>query len=230
MAERKRGSSWHGFRYVPLKGSGKNESCTEMRQMNMIQTEPGNELFSYWLELKRNDTVPLQRTFDPARVRHHLPDLFILGKDDSGSLSFRLAGTRLCAMFGYELRGRPFTCLWHGTQRAQADTGIQAMLSRGRPMVTDVTGIGAETAHDYELVLLPMRSGELEQDRLMGAIFPRQPRTSPLLETLTCLYAGNSRTIAEQNDNDRPDGKRFSRFMRRLLSVEIVEDGLSDRR
>lgn len=194
-----------------------------------MQTEAGNELFSYWLELKRDGMIPQQREFEPARVRHMLPDLFILGRNDADILSFRLAGTRLCALFGHELRGRPFTCLWHRSQRRQANIGIQAMLARGRPMVTDVTGVGTESNHDYQMVLLPMRSAEAEPDRILGAVLPRQPRAGVILETISCLYAGESRSIAEENTAIQPDGKRFTRFMRRLLSVEIVDDGLSGR-
>lgn len=194
-----------------------------------MQTDAGNELFSYWLELKRDGTIPQQREFEPARVRHMLPDLFILGKNDAGTMSFRLAGTRLCALFGHELRGRPFTCLWHKSQRRQAGIGIQAMLARGNPMVTDVTGVGAESNHEYQMMLLPMRSGESEADRILGAILPRQPRASALLEHISCLYAGESRSIAEESVDIHPEGKRFTRFMRRLLSVEIVDDGLSGR-
>ncbi|MGI2032082.1 PAS domain-containing protein [Rhizobium panacihumi] len=197
--------------------------------MDTMQTEAGNELFSYWLELKRDGALPQQREFEPARVRHMLPDLFILGKNDAGILSFRLAGTRLCAIFGHELRGRPFACLWHRTQRRHANIGIQAMLARGRPMVTDVTGIAAESVHEYQLVLLPMRSGDSEPDRIIGAILPRQPRNSARLETISCLHAGESRSIGEDNPQIPPDRTRFSRFMRRLLSIEIVDDGLSGR-
>jgi hypothetical protein len=195
-----------------------------------MQTETGNELFSYWLELKRDGGVPQQREFEPARVRHMLPDLFILGKNDAGTLSFRLAGTRLCAMFGHELRGRPFACLWHRSQRRQAGIGIQAMLARAKPMVTDITGVGTESNHDYQMILLPMRSGDAEADRILGALLPRQPRNSALLETISCLYAGESRSIAEDNIETSLEGKGFTRFMKRLLSIEIVDDGLSERR
>lgn len=197
--------------------------------MDTIQTEAGNELFSYWLELKRNGAIPQQREFAPARVRHMLPDLFILGRNDADILSFRLAGTRLCALFGHELRGRPFTCLWHKSQRRQAGIGIQAMLARGKPMVTEVTGVGSESNHEYQMLLLPMRSGESEADRILGAVLPRFPRSGALLEHISCLYAGESRSIVEENVETQPDTKGFTRFMRRLLSVEIVDDGLSGR-
>lgn len=194
-----------------------------------MQTEAGNELFSYWLELKRDGTIPQQREFEPARVRHMLPDLFILGKNDAGVMSFRLAGTRLCALFGHELRSRPFTCLWHKSQRRQAGLGIEAMLTRAKPMVTDVSGVGTECNHDYQMMLLPMRSGDSQADRILGAILPRRPRNSALLETISCLYAGESRSIAEEPTDIQPDGQGFTRFMRRLLSIEIVDDGLSGR-
>ncbi|MGE7369420.1 PAS domain-containing protein [Neorhizobium sp. NPDC001467] len=194
-----------------------------------MQTEAGNELFSYWLELKHDDRVPPQRSFKPARVRHLLPDLFILGKNDVGAVSFRLAGTRLCAVFGSELRGRPFAGLWHKSQRRHANLGIQTIMARGRPMVTDVTGIAADRVHHYQLVLLPMRSGETETDRVLGAILPCQPRANALLETISYLHAGESRSIAEDSPHVAAPQKGFSAFMRRLLSIQIVDDRLSGR-
>ena len=49
---------------------------------------------------------------EPADIKTLLADTFILEKDTRGEAVFRLAGTRLCAIYGRELKGFAFASLW----------------------------------------------------------------------------------------------------------------------
>ena len=65
------------------------------------------------LERLRNGRPAPKRTeIEPADIKRLLADTFILEKDTRGEAMFRLAGTRLCAIYGRELKGFSFPSLW----------------------------------------------------------------------------------------------------------------------
>ncbi|MFN3674007.1 MAG: PAS domain-containing protein, partial [Bosea sp. (in: a-proteobacteria)] len=87
---------------------------------------------------------------------------------------FRLAGTRLCALMGGELRGRAFTALW-------PDVEAQGEIRRLVQTVMDdtagaVAGLSAETESGHpiylELLLLPLRYRGRTHERILGALSP----------------------------------------------------------
>ena len=61
------------------------------------------ELFQYWDRLRDNRQAPKRTDIEPADIKSLLADTFILEKDGRGEAVFRLAGTRLCAVFGRAL-------------------------------------------------------------------------------------------------------------------------------
>ena len=71
---------------------------------------PSNrELFDYWNERRGNRLAPERADIEPSAIRQVLGDTFVLATDDGiGYYPFRLAGTRLCALFGRELKGESF--------------------------------------------------------------------------------------------------------------------------
>ena len=50
-------------------------------------------------------------------IRHALGDIFMLAADFVDEQRFRLAGTRLCALFGRELKGESFSTSWSDSSR-----------------------------------------------------------------------------------------------------------------
>lgn len=130
-----------------------------------------NEVLSYWYSLRRTNKAPLRTELDPTAIRARLPDLFMLGWHEL-DLVFRLAGTRICDLFGEELRDQTFNSLW----RQQAhDHIIEAALSALRseqPIVCDVTAIQDGKTITIEMLLLPLRSPDGTCDRLLGSLFP----------------------------------------------------------
>ena len=61
--------------------------------------------------------APARAEIDPVAIRHALGDTFILAADFAGELRFRLAGTRICALFCRELKGEAFGALWGEASR-----------------------------------------------------------------------------------------------------------------
>jgi hypothetical protein len=127
------------------------------------------------LERERRGTraLPERGDIEPAAIRPALGDIFILGVDAGEALRFHVAGTRVCALFGRELKGEGFIGLW--------DTGHQATMQRlpataGEEEIGVVAGVCALTPElfscDLELLLLPVRHQGLPGRRMLGALAP----------------------------------------------------------
>ena len=72
-------------------------------------------VFEYWDGLRGERAAPERGEIEPGALRHALADTFVLENEPIGPV-FRLAGTRLCALFGREQRGRAFAALWPGVE------------------------------------------------------------------------------------------------------------------
>ena len=128
-----------------------------------------NEVLSYWYSLRRANKAPLRTQLDPTAIRSRLPDLIMLGWQDL-DLVFRLAGTRVCELFGEELRDHDFETLWNPRSRDQV---VEATLSAFRSETAIHCSVNATQDGRHvrlEMHLLPLRSAEGACDRLLGSI------------------------------------------------------------
>ena len=70
-------------------------------------------LHAYWERLRGERAAPERAEIEPGEIRHLLADSLILELDMAArSATIRLAGTRVCALYGRELKGAPFARLW----------------------------------------------------------------------------------------------------------------------
>jgi hypothetical protein len=69
-------------------------------------------VYAYWNEKRGQRPAPERADIDPTVIRHALGDTIMLSADFVDRLRFRLAGTRVCALFGRELKGETFAGLW----------------------------------------------------------------------------------------------------------------------
>ena len=143
------------------------------------------QLHAYWDRLRGERAAPERGEIEPGEIRNLLADSFILEIDPARRTSaVRLAGTRLCALFGRELRGSAFGALW-GTPPEPAAGGRAAepVCTPGRMIETVagdtvglVAGLTGTTVRgeslDLELLLLPLRHRGKTQARMLGALSP----------------------------------------------------------
>jgi hypothetical protein len=138
-----------------------------------MKTTSTTLIFQYWDQLRGSRAAPERGEIEPGAVRQALLDTFILENGPSG-LCFRLAGTRLCATFGGELKERAFASLW-------PDAATRVELSRMTDAVMDdsagaITGLHVSTERggtaDLELLVLPLRHRGRTHERLLGALAP----------------------------------------------------------
>ena len=86
--------------------------------------------------------------------------------------AFRLAGTRLCATFGRELKGFAFEALWREADRGIALRLAHSAFSADSVVIVSLSGRSAGGREcEFELVMLPLEGG-LDHRRLLGSIAP----------------------------------------------------------
>lgn len=131
-------------------------------------------LFRYWDRLRGQRPAPLRTEIEPADIKSLLADTFILEKDARGEAIFRLAGTRLCATYGRELKGYAFPALW--SQRDQRIISRHAYSVFHHDAVV-VVGFESETLNgksaQFEMLLLPLH-GDQGSPRSLGCIVPAE--------------------------------------------------------
>lgn len=135
-----------------------------------MRTDSTIGLFQYWNRLRGDRKAPTRAEIEPADIKHMLADTFILEQDARGEATFRLAGTRLCAIFGRELKGFALASLW--TQRDQRVVArlIHGTMHKDAVVALHTTGIsrgGKRIA--LEFLILPLDGGE-EQRRGLGCM------------------------------------------------------------
>ncbi|KQT07750.1 PAS domain-containing protein [Methylobacterium sp. Leaf399] len=131
-------------------------------------------LHAYWDRVRRDRAAPERREIEPGAIRNLLSDALILSVDvPAGNAAFRLAGTRVCALFRRELRGADFARLW-GEPTADPWRLVEAVAVDTVGMVAGLRGETSEgEAVDLELLLLPLRHRGQTQSRILGALSPQ---------------------------------------------------------
>ena len=94
--------------------------------------------------LERSDaatgSAPERADIDPTAIRHALGDTFMLAADFVDQLRFRLAGTRVCALFCREIKGEAFAALWSETSRKSIEDLLAIVTNETMGAVAGVTG------------------------------------------------------------------------------------------
>lgn len=130
-------------------------------------------VYEYWDRKRGNRPAPERADIDPTEIRYALSDTFLLAADFVDQLRFRLAGTRVCALFAREIKGESFNALWSEA----SGRAVEELLT----FVTDektgiVAGLSARTddgaAADLELLLLPLAHSGHARVRAIGVLAP----------------------------------------------------------
>ncbi|QPC88729.1 PAS domain-containing protein [Mesorhizobium sp. NBSH29] len=127
-------------------------------------------LFQYWDRLRADRIAPLRTDIEPADIKKLLADTFILEKDARGEAVFRLAGTRLCATYGRELKGFSFISLWKEKDQRLVRRLSQNVFSSQSVVVLTFEGVSREGRTSFfELLLLPLDGGSANP-RCLGIV------------------------------------------------------------
>ncbi|MBK8458145.1 MAG: PAS domain-containing protein [Phyllobacteriaceae bacterium] len=166
-----------------------------MRQAGTI------ELYQYWNRLRRGRPAPARAEIEPADIRTLLADTFILEMDTRGNAIFRLAGTRLCATFGRELRGFAFLSLWRERDQRAIGRLVKGVVADKSIVVVAFEGATAKNRFTaFELALFPLDGG-VDYPRLLGAVFAEDKPFWLGAEPLVELRIGSLRVIDPDRDH-----------------------------
>ena len=135
---------------------------------------PSNrEFFAYWDDKRGGARAPDRSEIEPGAVRELLGDIFVLSYDHEAGFPFRVAGTRVCALLGRDLKDRSFSALFQTDTRREIEEIIAVVAEE---MLAAVAGITA-TADDgsrahLELLLLPFNARAHTPISLTGLLAP----------------------------------------------------------
>ena len=106
-------------------------------------------LYAYWDGVRAGRIAPRRLEIEPARIAAILSETFMLECGD-GDYRYRLAGSRLCELFGYELRGTSF--LPAGRRPTAPSSSGRCRPSAARaPSPTSSIEAGIDARHRIEL-------------------------------------------------------------------------------
>jgi hypothetical protein len=137
---------------------------------------PGNrEFYAYWEEKRAGAAAPERSDLDPDRVRHLLGDIFVLAYDAAAGFPIRVAGTRMCALLGRDIKGQGFADLFSGGSRGEIADIIGIVVDETLPTVAGVTAQAAGgAAIRLELLLLPFSARSRTPLSLTGLLAPME--------------------------------------------------------
>jgi hypothetical protein len=131
------------------------------------------EFFAYWDQKRGGARAPDRSEIEPGAVRELLGDIFVLSYDGGAGYPFRVAGTRVCALLGCDLKDRSFSALFtpDGCRTIEDIIAVVA-----EEMLAAVAGITATSqdgspAH-LELLLLPFNARAHTPLSLTGLLAP----------------------------------------------------------
>lgn len=132
-------------------------------------------IFSEWQRLALSQSgslhAPLRESIEPRKLGRHLSDLFFLEEDETGELIFRLAGTRLCALFGRELKATRFLTLWPDRNRPALSELTRNVNTLLVPALSQNDGISLSgRSLSFEMLLAPLSPSECGKRNLLGSI------------------------------------------------------------
>ena len=176
------------------------------------------ELYEYWQRLRGTRPAPDRTEIEPSDLRRILGDTFILEARSRHEYTFRLAGTRVCALYGRELKGRDFLSFWQGKDREAVATLLAAV---SQDAAAAVFGFEGRSAHDRtlpcETLLLPIRQKGEGFTRILGSLVPMSDPYWIGIHPLMTQKISSLRLIWP---DERPT------FLRRGDAVEQIDDDL----
>ena len=149
--------------------AGRKEHAGEQTAMKHASIR---EVFDYWNQRRGTRAAPDRNDIEPGGIRRVLADTFILAFDAPLGHPFRIAGTRVCAAFGRELKGESFVGLWADQSRRLIQEIVTVATDESVGVVAAARGTSPEGTLDFELVILPLSHRGRTDARVLGALAP----------------------------------------------------------
>ena len=131
------------------------------------------EFFAYWDQKRGAARAPDRSEIEPGAVRELLGDIFVLSYDATSGHPFRVAGTRVCALAGRDLKDRSFSALFAPDARREIEDIVTAVAEEMQAAVAGITATSEDGSPTHlELLLLPFNAGAQAPISLTGLLAP----------------------------------------------------------
>ena len=131
------------------------------------------EFFTYWESKRGEARAPERGDVDPSALRELLGDIFVLSYDDAATYPFRVAGTRVCALFGRDMKNASFPALFGRESRGEIEEIISAVAEETLPAIAGLTAATPDGGRAHlELLLLPFQARAHMPISLTGLLAP----------------------------------------------------------
>jgi hypothetical protein len=139
------------------------------------------EFFAYWNSQRGDARAPDRGDFDPEAVRELLGDIFVLAYEHEIGFPFRVAGTRVCALLGCDVKDRSFSALFAPKSRGEIEDIVTYVAEEMLPAVAGVTATAEDGSRRHlELLLLPFNHRAHAPISLTGLLAPFEKATATL--------------------------------------------------
>jgi hypothetical protein len=108
---------------------------------------------------------------EPGAIRHLIGDTFVVGCDEPRRFPLRVAGTRICAMVGRDVKGEDFLALFARASRRRVEDFMGVAVEESLATVAGVTAFTEwRSPVHLELLLLPFASSVLAPQSITGSL------------------------------------------------------------
>lgn len=122
-----------------------------------MRTQGTIDLFMYWNRIRGDLLAPPRSKVEPSDIRTVLPYTFILQNSETNKVAFRLAGTRLCALLGGEIRHKPFDLMFHERDHALIAKLVESCRRDKLAVSLSLEGMTLRRRKfSFDMVLLPL--------------------------------------------------------------------------
>jgi hypothetical protein len=143
---------------------------------------PSNrEFFAYWDGKRAHARAPDRSDIDPNAVRELLGDIFVLSCDHETGFPFRVAGTRVCALLGRDLKDQSFSALFAAEDRREIEDIVTYVAEEMLPAIAGLTATAEDGSRAHlELLLLPFNNRAHAPISLTGLLAPFESELTTL--------------------------------------------------
>ncbi len=139
------------------------------------------EFFAHWDQARGEALAPDRSDLTPEPVRHLLADVFVLGCEPADAYPFRIAGTRVCAMAGRDLKSVDFSELFKAAGKNEMIDLLGIVANDMLPTIAGITALAADgRSVPLELLLLPFSTRAHTPTSLTGLLVPFADAPLPL--------------------------------------------------
>ncbi|CAN5197682.1 PAS domain-containing protein [soil metagenome] len=181
---------------------------------------PSNrQFYAYWDDKRGEALAPDRSEVEPGALRELLADIFVLSYEAAGRHAVRVAGTRICAVLGRDLKGEEFTSLFAPASRREIEDILTIVAEEHLPTVAGITATANGAPAHLELLLLPFRAKAHTPRSLTGLLAPLGGARSGVLGE---LHLTSWRTM------NHPPRRFVARALRKLSVARglMVYEGL----